>query len=230
MKASSNVIKLIKEFEGNHLTAYYDEVGVITIGYGITNADKSITGVTIKKGMKITQETADKWLEDALNKIYAPKVMKYDSKYQWNQNEFDALLSFTFNIGSIDQLTSNGTRTREKIASKMLEYNKADGKVYNGLVRRRKAEHELFLTPVKEEKKEDDFVPDKNKKYFTKVKSSNTKGITDFLHNRGYGAGEHNLGLIAQENCTHPEVKKLFFELAKKGQLAKPEGLNKWDK
>lgn len=230
MKASSNVIKLIKEFEGNHLTAYYDEVGVITIGYGITNADKSITGVTIKEGMKITQETADKWLEDVLNKIYAPKVMKYDSKYQWNQNEFDALLSFTFNIGSIDQLTSNGTRTREKIASKILEYNKAGRKVYNGLVRRRKAEQELFLTPVKEEKKEDNFVPDKNKKYFTAVKSSNTKGITDFLHNRGYGAGEHNLGLIAQENCTHPEVKKLLFELAKKGQLAKPEGLNKWNK
>ena len=230
MKASSNVIKLIKEFEGNHLTAYYDEVGVITIGYGITNADKSITGVTIKKGMKITQETADKWLEDALNKIYAPKVMKYDSKYQWNQNEFDALLSFTFNIGSIDQLTSNGTRTREKIASKILEYNKAGGKVYNGLIRRRKAEQELFLTPVKEEKKEDDFVSDKNKKYFTAVKSSNTTGITDVLHNRGYGAGEHNLGLIAKENCTHPEVKKLFFELAKKRQLAKPEGLNKWNK
>lgn len=127
-----------------------DAVGVWTISYGVTNADKSVTGTTIKKGMKISQATADKWLIDCLNQIYAPKVMKYDSIYHWNQNQFDALMSFCYNIGSIDQLTANGTRGRETIAKKMLEYNKAGGKVLEGLTRRRKAERDLFVTPIKQ--------------------------------------------------------------------------------
>lgn len=87
-------------------------------------------------------------MEKALNKKYLPKIMKYNSKYKWNQNEIDALVSFAYNIGSIDALTANGTRSRATIAAKMLQYNKAGGKVLNGLTRRRKAERELFLTAV----------------------------------------------------------------------------------
>ena len=146
---SRKCIKLVKEFEGLYLKAYKDEVGVWTIGYGITNSDKAITNVTVKAGLKITEKTADNWLEKALNKKYLPKVMKYNGKYKWNQNEIDALVSFAYNIGSIDTLTANGTRTRAAISSKMLQYNKAGGKVLNGLTRRRKAERELFLTAVK---------------------------------------------------------------------------------
>lgn len=151
MKISEKGLALIKEFEGCHLTAYQDEVGVWTIGYGITNADKSITKTTIKKGLKITKEKAEEWLEAVLNKLYAPKIMKYDVRYNWNQNELDALVSFAFNIGSIDQLTANGSRSKSVISNKMLKYNKAGGKVYNGLTRRRKAERTLFLTPVKKQ-------------------------------------------------------------------------------
>jgi lysozyme len=103
----------------------------------------------VKAGLKITEKTADNWLEKALNKKYLQKVMKYNSKYEWNQNEIDALVSFAYNIGSIDMLTANGTRSRATIAAKMLKYNKAGGKVLNGLTRRRKAERELFLTAVK---------------------------------------------------------------------------------
>ena len=146
---SKKCIKLVKEFEGLYLKSYKDEVGVWTIGYGITNADKAITKVTVKAGLKITEKTADNWLEKALNKKYLPKVMKYNNKYKWNQNEIDALVSFAYNIGSIDALTANGTRSRETIAAKMLQYNKAGGKVLNGLTRRRKAERELFLVAVK---------------------------------------------------------------------------------
>lgn len=146
---SKKCIKLVKEFEGLYLKSYKDEVGVWTIGYGITNADKAITKVTVRAGLKITEKTADNWLEKALNKKYLPKVMKYNSKYKWNQNEIDALVSFAYNIGSIDMLTANGTRSRATIAAKMLQYNKAGGKVLNGLTRRRKAERELFLAAVK---------------------------------------------------------------------------------
>ena len=146
-------IKLVKKFEGLYKKAYRDEVGVWTIGYGITNADKSITGATIKAGLVISEKTADNWLERSLNSKYLQKVMKYDKKYNWNQNEIDALVSFAYNIGSIDGLTANGTRSRATIAAKILEYNKAAGKVYRGLTRRRKAERKLFLTATKAKKK-----------------------------------------------------------------------------
>lgn len=148
-KISKNCLDLVKKFEGCPLTADRDEVGVWTIGYGITNADRSITGKSIHKGMKISKETAEKWLSKALTKKYLPLVLKYDKQYDFNQNEIDALVSFVYNIGSIKQLTANGTRSRATIAAKLLEYNKAGGKVYRGLTRRRKAEQKLFLTPIK---------------------------------------------------------------------------------
>lgn len=225
-KVSKRGIDLIKEFEGCRLTAYQDEVGVWTIGYGITNSDKSITGTTIKRGLKISQATAKKWLEESLNRKYLPKVMKYDTRYNWNQNEIDALTSFAYNIGSIDQLTANGSRSRDTIAKKMLEYNKAGGTVYRGLTRRREAERKLFLTPVEEEKK-----VKKREGCFAPVKSPETcDSIEEFLKKRDFKSGEHNLRLIAAENCKKGPVKDALLLLAKEGRLKKPEGLNKRDK
>lgn len=148
-KISTAGLNLIKRFEGLSLTAYYDCVGVITIGYGTTNADYSITGVRITKGTRCTETQALAWLQKSINAKYAPRVSKYDAKYHWNQNEFDALCSFAYNIGSIDQLTANGTRTKAVIAQKILAYNKAGGRVVNGLTDRRKREQALFLSPVK---------------------------------------------------------------------------------
>ena len=148
MKISQKGIDLIKELEGCYLKAYQDSGGVWTIGWGITNADKSVTGTTIKAGLKITQATADKWLLESLEKIYIPKVMKYDAKYHWNQNQFDAMVSFCYNIGNIDQLTDKGARSIDTIARKILLYVKDNGKVLKGLQRRRQAEHDLFVMPV----------------------------------------------------------------------------------
>ena len=154
MNITQKGIDLIKEFEGCKTTAYQDAVGVWTIGYGTTNADKSITGVEIRKGLTITKTVAENWLKLSLNKKYAPKVEKYNSKYHFNQNQFDALVSFAYNIGSIDQLTQNGTRTIKEISEKILAYDKAGGKVLAGLTRRRQAEKKLFDTPIKEEVKQ----------------------------------------------------------------------------
>ena len=139
MRASQNGINLIKQFEGCRLTAYKCAAGVPTIGYGHTAG--------VKMGQTINQVQAESFLKDDLMK-YEKNVEKYDSKYHWNQNEFDALVSFAFNIGSIDQLTANGTRDRKTIAERILQYNKAAGKTLDELTRRRKAEHELFLKPV----------------------------------------------------------------------------------
>lgn len=139
MRTSQNGINLIKQFEGCRLTAYKCAAGVPTIGYGHTAG--------VKMGQTITQVQAESFLKDDLMK-YEKNVEKYDSKYHWNQNEFDALVSFAFNIGSIDQLTANGSRNRKTIAEKILKYNKAAGKVLDGLTKRRKAEQALFLKPV----------------------------------------------------------------------------------
>lgn len=144
MRVSKKCINLVKEFEGCYLNAYQDVVGVWTIGYGITSSDKAITGKTIKKGMKISQATADKWLNEALNQIYLPKVMKYQDKYHFNTSQIDALVSFAYNIGSIDQLTKNGTRTIKEIEYYIHQYNRAGGKILPGLVRRRLAEATMF--------------------------------------------------------------------------------------
>ena len=138
MKTSQRGINLIKQFEGVRLTAYKCPAGVYTIGYGHTRG--------VKRGMKITEEEASAYLTaDLLNSEKA--VERYDSVYHWNQNEFDALVSFTFNCGAANlrSLLRNGRRNRTQIAATMPLYRKAGGKVLKGLERRRAAEKALFL-------------------------------------------------------------------------------------
>ncbi len=139
MKTSSKGIELIKQFEGCHLKAYKCPAGVWTIGYGHT------TGV--KEGQVITQEKALNHLKSDLEK-YEKHVESFREKYNWNQNQYDAMVSFAFNVGSINQLTANGTRTIQQISSKILAYNKANGEELAGLTRRRQAEQKLFLTSL----------------------------------------------------------------------------------
>ena len=99
--------------------------------------------------MKISQATADKWLVEALNRQYLPKVMKYQDIYGFNSSQIDALVSFAYNIGSIDQLTNHGKRSIREIEDKILQYNKAGGKTLKGLTRRRIAELQMFRQGVK---------------------------------------------------------------------------------
>ena len=138
MKTSQRGINLIKQLEGVRLTAYKCPAGVYTIGYGHTRG--------VKRGMKITEEEASAFLTtDLLNSEKA--VERYDSVYHWNQNEFDALVSFTFNCGAANlrSLLRNGRRNRSQIAATLPLYRKAGGKVLKGLERRRAAEKALFL-------------------------------------------------------------------------------------
>lgn len=137
MKISDNGIEIIKKFEGCQLTAYRCPAGVLTIGYGHTKG--------VKEGQKITKKKAEQLLREDLER-FETHVNSYRKKYKFNQNEFDALVSFAFNIGSINQLTNYGKRNKGMIADKMLLYTKAGGKQLSGLVKRRKAEHKLFIT------------------------------------------------------------------------------------
>lgn len=158
MEISDRCLKLVKRYEGCKLTAYLCPAGVWTIGYGHTG---KVDGKNIAKGMVITQGTAERLLLQDMQK-FADHVNKFDSKYHWTQNEFDAMVSFAFNVGSINQLTANGTRTKQAIANSILLYNKANGSILPGLVKRRQDEKKLFL--LKEQpKKEDDEMVEKSK-------------------------------------------------------------------
>ena len=139
MNTSQKGIDLIKSFEGCRLAAYKDPAGILTIGYGHTK------GVTAD--MKITWDQADAYL---LEDLKAAEAAVSKKSYDWNQNEFDALVSFTFNCGTgnLTKLVKSGKRTKEEISDALLLYNKAGGKVLEGLSRRRKAEKELFDAPV----------------------------------------------------------------------------------
>ena len=137
MKTGSKGKNIICDFEGLSLQAYQCQAGKWTIGYGHTNG--------VYKGMVITEAQAIQFLNQDL--IVAEKaVNKLNRKF--NQNQFDALVSFTFNLGEGNLKTLTKNRNNSQIAEAILLYNKASGKVSNGLVRRRKAERQLFLSPV----------------------------------------------------------------------------------
>ena len=142
MKTSQTGLQMIEIFEGLRLSAYFDSAKVATIGYGHTG---TVNGTPVHAGMTITIAEAESLLAQDLSKAEA-EVNKY-SKYNFNQNQFDALVSFAYNIGSIKQLTANGKRSIATIASKIPEYNHAGGKVNNGLTQRRRKEQLLFNTP-----------------------------------------------------------------------------------
>lgn len=162
MKTSSKGVSLIKQFEGCRLKAYKCPAGVWTIGYGHTAG--------VKAGDIITQETAESYLRNDLV-TYEKAVMNYDGIYHFNQNQFDALVSFTYNCGAgnLKNLTQSGKRTIAQISEKLLLYNKAGGVTLLGLQRRRTAEKVLFDTPIKSDKIETPIKSDKmDSKYYQK--------------------------------------------------------------
>lgn len=141
MQISENGLKLIEQFEGLRLTAYKatKRDKYYTIGYGHYGAD-------VKQGMTITEAQAESYLRQDVAEAEAA-VNKY-SGYGWNQNQFDSLVSFAYNVGNIDGLTNNGKRSVAEISAKLPEYVYSGGVKLEGLVRRRAAEKALFDTPV----------------------------------------------------------------------------------
>ena len=137
MTINDKGISLIKSFEGMRLKAYkaLPTEKYFTIGYGHYGAD-------VKEGQTITEAEADKLLRADIQK-YEGKVNKY-STYNWNDNEYSALVSFAYNVGNIDGLTKKGERSREEIKKVWTSYSKAGGKEVPGLLRRREAELKLF--------------------------------------------------------------------------------------
>jgi lysozyme len=139
MEISQEGLSLIKKFEGCELEAYKCAAGVWTIGYGSTN--------NVNEGMEISQERADMLLledvevfEEAVNKLVEVPL---------EQNQFDALVSWTFNLGSTNLKNSTllkvlNDKDYEGVPAQIKRWNKAGGKVLQGLIRRREAEALLF--------------------------------------------------------------------------------------
>lgn len=137
-------VELIKKFEGLSLRTYVDAVGVLTIGYGHTGSD-------VTEGKKITEEEAENLLlkdvasfESAVNTF---------TNVRLNQNEYDALVSFSYNVGSTAYKNStllrklNNGCDRVEVAEEFPRWVKgANGEDIPGLVRRRAEEKKLFLS------------------------------------------------------------------------------------
>ena len=139
MNISQEGLSLIKMFEGCELEAYKCAANVWTIGYGSTDG--------VKEGMEISQERAEMLLledvevfEESVNKLVEVPL---------EQNQFDALVSWTFNLGSTNLKNSTllkvlNDKDYEGVPAQIKRWNKAGGKVLQGLIRRREAEALLF--------------------------------------------------------------------------------------
>ena len=139
MKISQEGIALIKVFEGCKLESYLCAAGVWTIGYGHTKM--------VEEGQEITQEEADNILLNDLE-IYEEAVLKA-VEVPLHQHQFDALVSWTFNLGGANLNASTMLKVINKgeyedVPAQIKRWNKAGGKVLQGLIRRREAEALLF--------------------------------------------------------------------------------------
>ncbi|HEJ7889825.1 TPA: lysozyme [Serratia liquefaciens] len=146
MQISKTGIELIKRFEGLELKAYQDSVGVWTIGYGWT---QPVDGKKTGPGMVIDQATADRLLkcgvvqyEQGINQLVKVKI---------TQGQFDALVSFAYNLGLRSLSTSTLLRKlnagdKQGAANEFGKWVSAGGVKLPGLVKRRSAERELFLS------------------------------------------------------------------------------------
>lgn len=145
MKISSNGLNFIKKFEGCDLVAKkYKGEQYYTIGHGHYGPD-------VKPGQTITQEQADNLLRRDMTSYEQAVERQTNYLRNLNQNEFDALVSFCYNLGEgcVKQLTANKTRNKKEIADHIPAYYHSGNSANDaGLLRRRKAEQEMFLKPT----------------------------------------------------------------------------------
>jgi GH24 family phage-related lysozyme (muramidase) len=147
MKASEKCLELIRRFEGFRSKAYRCPAGVWTIGYGST---RYADGTRVHQSdPPITEAQADEIMRATLGE-YERAVDRYVSVFV-NQNEFDALIAWSFNVGSHAMANStlvkklNGKEAKTRVADELLRWDKVQGKPLAGLTRRRKAERAMFL-------------------------------------------------------------------------------------
>lgn len=154
MQISDNGLKQIKRHEGLSLKAYYDQVGKPTIGYGNTFYEN---GRPVRMGEVITMDRAEKLLRFTVDSVFSIAVNGL-LRRSINQNQFDALLSFSYNVG-IGALAGstllkkvNANPDDPSIVDEFKKWDKGrvGGKLIplKGLTIRRREESELYFTPI----------------------------------------------------------------------------------
>ena len=146
MAVSPFGVDLICNFEGKRLTAYDDGVGVWTIGFGTT---KYPNGIRVKKGDTCTLDQAKAYMQNDLKSF--EQTVNNTVKVPLNQNQFDAMVSLAYNIGTdafskstlVKKLNGNDIRGA---ADQFDVWVNAGGKRMQGLVNRRAKEKALFLS------------------------------------------------------------------------------------
>lgn len=147
-KLSQKGLDLIKQFEGLSLTPYVCAGGINTIGYGSTYYPN---GQKIKlTDPAITQIVAESFLKHSLS-TYEKAVDSF-CRDDISQSQFDALVSFAYNLGTgalqkstlIKKVNANPKDVT--IADEFMKWNKANGRVLSGLTRRRQAEANLYFS------------------------------------------------------------------------------------
>lgn len=183
MQTSQDGIDLIKSFEGEKLRAYVCPAGVLTIGYGHTDAAGP---PRVTPGMVITKSEAEYILKKDLRK-YEDAVDEAVT-VPLKQNQFDALVSFCFNVGpgAFKKSTLVKKLNRQDYGSvpgELMKWNKAGGKELSGLTRRRRAEAALWRKidetappDISEARLEPD--QPQPKKTITQSREANTAAIT----------------------------------------------------
>lgn len=142
-------LNLIEQFEGCKLKPYLDSVNIPTIGIGTTRYPdgKAVT----MQDPAITKDQAYAFLKSHLDQDCAHVAAKL--KVQVNDNQFAALVSFTYNVGrsafsSSTLLKKLNAGDMKGAADQFLKWDHAGGVVVAGLTRRRQAERALFLHPI----------------------------------------------------------------------------------
>lgn len=148
MQVSNIGIGLIKSFEGCRLRSYKDPIGIWTIGYGSILYP---SGRKVGPGETITQQDAEVFLEYEI-RLKARAVNELTNDLGLNQGQFNALVSFAYNVG-VGALRRSTLLRKVKIdpddqsiAAEFRKWNKAGGKVLAGLTRRRKAEIDIYFS------------------------------------------------------------------------------------
>ncbi len=152
MKARINdaALGLIARFEGCRLEAYRDAVGVWTIGYGHTSRAGP---PQVRPGMRITKEEARAILRRDVERFAreVARVLGADAE-MLTPNQFGALVSFAYNVGIGNLKRSSVLKAvregrHDDVPRLLLRWTKAGGRRLRGLVRRRRAEGRLWMTP-----------------------------------------------------------------------------------
>lgn len=154
VSASDDLITMLKGFEGYHqkvdptqgdrsnVRPYWD-VAQWSIGYGSYAGSRNRNQ---RPNITWTPAQAEQALRSQLRRYRANvEQINRRGRYQWTPAQLDALTSFAYNLGSINELTQNGRRSNREIADKMMEYVNAGGQRLPGLVTRRRIERQKFL-------------------------------------------------------------------------------------